>query len=132
MAPPHHTEFKRRGGKVGLAASAINVWESPMPIAANGTTVVRTNSGVVAVSKDGQILWKSPKDPQFAYDAVVDPSGLLVVSDGETFGIDVATGQELWKLTGVTPPFAIGASGSLVGTVSLGQGGFAIFLARNP
>jgi outer membrane protein assembly factor BamB len=115
-----------------LQASAINVWESPMAIAKDGTTVVRTNGGIVAVNSAGKIAWKVSEDPMYYYDAVVDADGLLVVSDGDTSGIDSATGQLVWSLKGVVPPFVIGPLGSIVGTLSVGGGEFEMFLAGNP
>jgi len=115
-----------------LEADAINVWGSPVVIAKDGTTVVRTNAGIVAVGSTGKLAWKAFEDPMYSYDAVVDSEGLLVVSDGETSGIDCATGRPLWSLQGILTPFAIGPSGSIVGTLSPGGGEFAMFLAQNP
>ncbi len=142
---PLHLESLDASGAVlwdtNLESSGINVWESAMPIDKDGTAYARTNGGVVAVSASGTILWTWPGSPSFAYDAVVDESGVLAINDGDTVGLDIATGSQRWSFEGgtptppaVAPPFVAGLPGSIGGTLVTADqtARYAFFLAKEP
>jgi outer membrane protein assembly factor BamB len=136
--PMHLVSFDASGALLWdteLVGTASNVYGSASAITSDGTAIVRTNAGLVAVSKEGARVWQRAESPAFAYDVVADRSGALVVNDFETVGLDAATGHEAWSLDGaaapIQAPIAAGPAGSLVGTLDV-DGQFSLFLARDP
>jgi outer membrane protein assembly factor BamB len=115
-----------------LQDDSLDVGESPVVLAKDGTAVVRTGEALVAVSASGQIVWRDPLSAAFAYDAVVDADGELVVSEENLYGFDMATGAMRWSIPNVTAPFAVGASGTVVGTLTPpdGTGQMLLFEAQ--
>jgi outer membrane protein assembly factor BamB len=113
-----------------LPDDSLNTGEDPVVVGRDGTAVVRTGEALVGVSASGAILWRDPLTAAYAYDVVVDAAGEVVVSEANLYGLDLATGAMRWSLPNVTAPFAVGASGSIVGTITPGQQMMSLFLAQ--
>lgn len=128
--PMHLLAIDRTGKTLwdtDLGVSPIEVWSSPVVIDSLGDTLVHWDGGVVAVGPSGAILWRVSFNETGNYGAFVGSNGIAVVCDGDTFGIDMATGKTRWTLTQqIYPPIALAPSGAIVGTLA-GN----LFLARD-
>ena len=113
-----------------LPDDSINVGDDPLVVGVDGTAVVRTGEALIGVSPSGAIVWRDPLTAAFAYDTVVDATGEVVVSEENLYGFDLASGTMRWTLPGVTAPFAVGASGAVVGTLTPGNQMMFLFLAQ--
>jgi outer membrane protein assembly factor BamB len=113
-----------------LPDDSLNTGEDPVVVGSDGTAVVRTGESLIGVSAAGAIVWRDPLTAAYAYDAVVDATGEVVVSEANLYAFDLATGAMRWTLPNVTAPFAVGASGSIVGTITPEQQVMQLFLAQ--
>ncbi|HEY2515722.1 MAG TPA: PQQ-binding-like beta-propeller repeat protein [Polyangiaceae bacterium] len=128
--PMHLLSIDRSGTTLwdtDLGVSPIEVWGSRLAIDQAGDTLVHWDGGVLAVGPDGVILWRKAFNETGNYAAFVGSNGIAVVCDGETYGIDMATGATRWTLTqNIYPPIALAPSGAIVGTL-----GGNVVLARD-
>ena len=128
--PMHLLSIDRFGTTVwdtDLGVSPIEVWGSRLAIDQAGDALVHWDGGVLAVGLGGAIRWRKSFNETGNYAAFVGSNGIAVVCDGDTYGIDMATGTTRWTLTEqIYPPIALAPSGGIVGTLA-GE----VFLARD-
>lgn len=103
-----------------LAEDYQQTWLSPIVIASDGATVVRSFGALTAIEPGGGIRWRIEGPRNLGYDAVVDTRGTLVMMLGGIVALDIATGVERWQ---VAPPGFVGGRFYFMSNLALGADG---------
>lgn len=113
---------------LGVAPTTV---PEDLVVAEDGVVITRTWSEVVALSPTGSVLWRRNVHPNLIYDAFAGQQGGVVITSGDIFAVEIATGRELWQVVPSDPfscvsPVVLSVDGTLVA----GQCDGSVFQAR--